>query len=61
MRLEGRLYLVDCVSGLVKITPYNGEPKAVGRLVVLAGQGQPAFRAMEAACRGVPYRLEIER
>lgn len=61
VRLEGRLYLVDCVSGLVKITPYNGEPKAVGRLVVLAGQGQPAFRAMEAACRGVPYRLEIER
>ena len=62
VRLSGTLYLADCVGCRVSLSPYTGPVGAVGRIVVLAGQGQPAYKALTAACKEYgDYTLSIEK
>ena len=64
VQLAGRVYLVDCVGGRLSVEPYNGDHAADNRLVVLAGQGQPAGKALQQAIEQFSkngYALHLER
>ena len=49
--IEGKYYLVDCVSDTLKVEPFNGyvAPDSVGRLVVLSGKGMPTRKSLKKA------------
>lgn len=49
VRIDDKLYLVSCVGEQLQITPHEGTPERINRLVVLAGQGQPALKAIRQA------------
>lgn len=55
-KLDGNVYLLDCVGGLFQMKEYHGETTDLNRLVVLAGNGLPAAKSIKEAIKWYPDR-----
>lgn len=49
IKLEGQMYLADCVGIDVILTPYKGEVTRKNQLVVLAGANMPTYKSLMKA------------
>lgn len=54
VKLQGTVYLLDCVGSLFQMKEYNGETADLNRIVVLAGNGLPAAKSIKEAIRWYP-------
>lgn len=52
--IDGAVYQVDAVGGLLDIVPYPGQPQLLNELVVLSGYGLPAKKSIKEALRWYP-------
>lgn len=57
VRLEGSVYLLNCVGSLFQMEPYDGEVSALNEIVILAGNGLPAARSVKEAIRWYPDKV----
>lgn len=55
-------YLVDCVSGMIDITPFSDAPRDdIGKIVLLAGAGMPLRKSLKTAAEWYGDYVEVEK
>ena len=57
VKLEGEVYLLDCVGPMFKMVPYKGEAQGINRVVILSGSGLPAKKSVEKAMEWYPGKI----
>lgn len=57
VKLEGALYLLDCVGPMFKMVPYEGEAQGINRVVILSGSGLPTKKSVEKAMEWYPGKI----
>lgn len=61
VRMENKVYLVDCVGNLVSIELFEGETGHINKLVALSGDGLPMRKSLRMAAEWYPGKvLDIE-
>jgi G3E family GTPase len=56
---DGEHFHVDCVGSDISIIPYSGPVTALNRLVVLSGNGLPAYKSMIKAVEPYGFTLDM--
>lgn len=57
VKLEGTVYLLDCVGSLFQMRPFAGETAALNEIVILAGNSLPAAKSVKEAMKWYPGRV----
>ncbi len=57
VKVEGEIYLLDCVGPMFKMVPFEGEAQSVNRVVILSGSGLPAKKSVEKAMEWYPGKI----
>lgn len=58
VRLEGKIYLLDCVGSLFQMREYTGETADLNQVVILAGNGLPAAKSVKEAMKWYPGKVK---
>lgn len=58
VRLEGKVYLVDCVGTLFKMIAYDGEVEHINHVVILSAGSLPCKKSVETAISWYPDKVK---
>lgn len=58
VKLEGKIYLLDCVGNLFHLSEYEQDVTGINEIVVLAGNGLPAAKSVKEAMKWYPGKVE---
>lgn len=58
VRLEGKIYLTDCVGNMFKAEPYDGAVENINVLTALSGNGLPIKKSIREAEKWYPDDIE---
>lgn len=57
VKLQGKIYLLDCVGSLFRMEEYEGDTASLNSIVILAGNGLPADKSVKEAMKWYPGKV----
>lgn len=57
VRIEGKIWLLDCVGSMFKMEPYDKEPENINDIIALSGQGMDTRRSIRRAAHLYPEQV----